>query len=337
MLHCSKDYEAFFGELKKYDLRGSEWYGGSYFDDLGDIHIKYVDGLCKKSYLDEIAEAAKRANARIVFEKGRYSYRELSNLCGEILASPEDIRRGIVGAGMNEKDNKITLAVTSGFRDAGGLSGRDEFSVERFEWLRTDISLRPADKLSNGKCFFMAGYPAKDSGGVRGIVTAGHLPDTGKETTVFYNGEEIGCVRKLEYSDIMDAAFVELNRPHDCSDIVSVAPNPRINDIAPEFLCGAAVEMYSSDNGSARIGRVKYPVFDFMNLKNITVFTYSSSAGDSGAPVLIPFPSGEHGLLGIHLGAFSLGGTVYSYGRRADKINACFSLEFDKKIGEVIK
>lgn len=329
MLYQIEDYEVFFRVFKKYNFCGSDWYGGVYIDERGDICVKYVEGFCEKPFRDEIARCL---NTQIYFEKGRYSYRKLSGLCAEIIGDPDNVSHGIIGAGIDEKNNRITLAVTNDFRDEGTLSGRDEFFMERFEWLKTDVSLQPADKLTNGKCSFMAGYPAKNDKGVRGVVTAGHLSAIEKEMSVFCNGEEIGCVRDFEYSDVMDAAFIELNDSGKCSDIVSIAPNPRINGLAPEFICGAAVEMYSPNNGGAQSGQIVYPSFNFMNLKNITVCTYSAAAGDSGAPTLIPFPSGEHGLSGIHLGTFSLSGKVYSYGRTAKDIDERFSLELDIKL-----
>lgn len=326
LLHRIENYETFLRIFKEYNFCGAEWYGGAYIDERGDICVKYVEGLCEKPFRDEIASCA---NGQIHFEKARYSYRKLSGLCAEIIGDPDNISRGIIGAGIDEKSNKIILAVTRDFHNEGTLSGRDEFSFERFEWLKTDISIQPADKLSNGKCFFSAGYPAKSDKKVCGVVTAGHLSEIKKGMPIFCGDKEIGSVSDFECSDVMDAAFIELNGSNKCSDIVSVAPNPRINGLAPEFICGAAVEMYSSRNGRAQMGRVVYPSFNFMNLKNITVFTYSAAAGDSGAPVLISFPSGKHVLAAIHLGTFSLSGRVYSYGRSAKDINKRFSLELD--------
>ncbi len=328
-----KDYEDFFRILDKYDLRASDWYGGAYIDEHEDICVKYVEGLCDKTFLDKLAE---QTNLQVRFEKGRYSYRHLSGLCAEIIGDPDNVSRGIVGAGFDEKNNRITLAVTNDFHDKGTFADRDKYSIERFEWLKTNASIQPSDSLSNGKCFFIAGYPVKSGKKLHGVVTAGHLSGIAKEMSVFCDGEEIGSVRDFEFSDVMDAAFIELNNSSKCSDIVSTVPCPHINGLAPEFICGAAVEMYSSNNGDARIGRVAYPSFSFMSLQKILVCAYSASAGDSGAPILIPFPSGERGLAGIHLGTFSLGGRIYSYGRTAKSINARFSLELDIKNKEMV-
>ncbi len=333
MLYQIKDYEDFFRILDKFNPRYSDWYGGVYIDEHKDICIKYIEGFCEKPFLDKLA---KQTNVQVRFEKARYRYRELLGLCAEIINDFTNVSRGIVGAGIDEKNNKITLAVTDDFRDEGTLSGRDEFVIERFKWLKTNISIQPSDGLSNGKCFFIAGYPVKSDKKVHGVVTAGHLSEIKKEMSVFCDGKEIGNIRDFEFSDVMDAAFIELIDSSKCSDTVSTVPNPHINGIAPEFICGATVEMYSSNNGGALIGRVVYPSFSFMKLKNIIVCNYSASSGDSGAPILIPFPSGERGLAGIHLGTFSLGGKVYSYGRTAKSINARFSLELDIKNKELI-
>jgi len=297
-----------------------------YFDDCGDICI-WVAEDCQV----QCTEIMKNLDGFIHFKKGKYSFRQLNKLCAEILSASASTARGIVGAGIDGKNNRITLAVTDDFHDEETLSVRDEFSVERFEWLKTNISMQPSDRLSNGNCFFISGYPVKSGKNVRGFVTAGHLSEIEKEMPVFFDAEEIGSVRDFEFSDVMDAAFIELNDSSKCSDIVSTVPNPHINGLTPEFICGAAAEMYSSNNGGARVGRIVYPSFSFMNLKDIIVCSYSASAGDSGAPILIPFPSGEYALAGIHLGTFSLGGKVYSYGRTAESINARFSLELDIK------
>lgn len=326
MLYQAEDYEAILRVYKDHNFRGSDWFGGIYFDDHGEICVKFVEDRCEKSFRDEIL---KLTNGKIYFEKGKYTYRDLSGSCAEILNDPESVKRGIAGAGIDEKNNRITLAVTNDFRDENSLYENDKFLIEHFDWLKPNTSIQPADELSSGKCFFSAGYPAKNDKGVHGVITAGHLSDIEKEMPVLCDGNEIGCIGDFEFSDVMDAAFIELNGSVKCSDIISAAPDTHINGLAPEFICGAAVEMYSANNKEARTGRVVYPSFDFMNFKNITVFSYTASAGNSGAPVLIPYPSGEHGLAGIHLGTLSFNGTVYSYGRTAKSINKRFSLELD--------
>ncbi|MCM1166890.1 MAG: S1 family peptidase [Lachnospiraceae bacterium] len=325
MLYLNERFEPFFKAYHKYNFRDSDWFGGVYFDERGNLCVQIVE----ERQCEPIPSDIK--NEHIRFTRGRYSFRELSKLCREILSGPDSAARGIVGAGIDIKNSGITLAVTKDFKDTDILLGRDEFSVERLDWLKTDISLRPADKLTNGKCYFTAGYPAKTAEKVRGIVTAGHLSEIEEGMGVFYGENKIGTVTDFEFSSVMDAAFIGLDGGVKCSDEISVAPNPRINGLAPEYICGAVVEKYSESDGAARMGTVAYPTFDFMNIKNISVFTYSAAAGDSGAPILMPFASGKYSLAGIHLGTFSLGGTVYSYGRRAKDINERFSLKLDVK------
>ena len=323
-----ESFEVFFNVCNKYDFRTAEWFGGAYFDDCGDICVQVVEGhqwdACRDNIMRELD-----GERHIRFEKGRYSFKRLLGLCDEILGDPDNIDRGIVGAGIDEKNNKITLAVTNRFQDYGTLSGRDEFSVLRFERLKTDISVQPADTLTNGKCFFTAGYPAKSNKNVHGIVTVGHLTDIQNDMPVFLGEDQIGSVCGFEFSDTMDAAFVGLGKNNSCSDTVSVTPYPAINGLAPNFICGTTVQMYSKSKGLAQTGTVAYRSFDFMNLKNIVVFTYSAAAGDSGAPILIPFGQEDNRLVGIHIGTFFMGGKVYSYGRIAQDINKRLSLEFD--------
>lgn len=326
MLYLTEYFESFFKAYNKYNFRDSEWFSGAYIDGDGYICVKYIEDFFEKSFCDKILRCV---SGKIHFEKGRYSFRELSKLCSEIIRDTDNAERGIIGAGIDIKNNIITLAVTEDFRDDGTLSDRDEFSVKRFEWSKTDISLQPADKLTNGECFFSTGYPARITKNIRGIVTAGHLTGNKIGMPVFYGGDEIGSVRDFEFSSVMDASFIELNSSSSCSDMLSIAPDQHINRLAPELICGAVVEKYSESDGCVRIGRVEYPSFHFMDFKNIAVFTYSAAAGDSGAPILIPFASGEHGLVGIHLGTFFMDGEVFSYGRTAKDINERFLLELD--------
>lgn len=234
---------------------------------------------------------------------------------------------------MDEKNNKITLAVTDDFQDAEALSIRDEFSILRFEWLKTDISVQPANTLTNKKCFFTAGYPAKNNKNIHGIVTVGHLTDIQNDMPVFIGEDQIGSVCGFEFSDTMDAAFIGLGKNNNCSDTVSVMPHPAINGLVPNFLCGTAVQMYSQKSDLAQTGTVAYRSFNFMNIRNIVVFTYSAVAGNSGAPILVPFGQDDHRLAGIHIGTFFMDGKVYSYGRMAQDINKHLSLELEIKGG----
>jgi len=213
------------------------------------------------------------------------------------------------------------------FNDDYNLSSRDEFIINKAEWIRTDISIQPANTLSNGKCFFTAGYPVRNDENVYGIITAGHITGIKKDMRIFADENEIGSVYDYEFSDNMDAAFIELDSSVKCSNVISVPPNPVITGIAPEFICGAYVELYSGRDGCAHTGRVAYPRFDFMNFKNIAVFTYSSESGDSGGSVLLPMNGKKSVLAGIHLGTFFMGGKVYSYGRTAKEINERFFLK----------
>lgn len=329
MLYPIERFERFFKAYHQYNFRDSDWFGGIYFDEHENLCVRVVEGRQCEPLRSDIISAT--GNEHIRFTRGRYSFRGLSKLCGEILSDPDSAARGIAGAGIDIKNNRITLAVTKNFKAPDVLSERDEFTAERLDWMKTDLSLRPADKLTNGKCYFTAGYPAKTDKKVRGIVTAGHLSEIEVGMSVFYGENKIGAVTDFEFSSVMDAAFIGLDGGVGCSGEMSVAPNPRINGLAPEYLCGAVVEKYSESDGAARTGTVAYPSFDFMNIKNVSVFTYSAAAGDSGAPILMPFASGKYSLAGIHLGTFSLGGKVYSYGRRAEEINERFSLELDIK------
>lgn len=326
MLNRFKAYEVFIELRNRYSLYDCGWYCGAYINKFGELCIKYIESLFEKSLQDNILTYAE---APIRFEKGRYSYQFLSDICKSIINNPDSVDYGIVGAGVDEKNDRIILAVTCKFRDEKKLYGNDMFFTEHFEWIKTDSSIQPADILTNGKCYFTAGYPAKNSDGICGVVTAGHLSEIETEMPVLFNKDKIGVIRDFEFSEVMDAAFIELDSSCKCSDIVSVAPNPHISGLVPEFISGTAVEMYSQNTNSVQTGYVAYPSFDFMNYKNIVVFSYSSVPNDSGAPVLVPFPSGKHGLAGIHLGTFSLGGRVYAFGRKAEDINSRFSLELN--------
>lgn len=310
----------------EYHVRDLKWYGGAYIDEGGIFCVKIVDYSQKDwEYSKFMNTLCKNENIR--FEYARYSLYHLKKRLDEIMNDPASIKAGIVGAGINEITNKITLAVSEDYCTEGSLD--DMITVERFEGSKTDACLAPSDILSNGKCFFSAGYPAINSQNVRGIVTAGHLSEIQKNMTVYADGSEIGCIGGYEFSSSADAAFIELFSGRRCADIISVAPNPRINALAPELLCGAAADMYSGKLGCARSGKVKYPSFDFMDMKNIIVFTYSASAGDSGSPILIPPGTEKNALIGIHLGTLIMEGKVYSYGRSAKDINKRLSLEFD--------
>lgn len=334
MLHRYEDIDSLFKVCAKYNFHDPEWFGGVYFDDDGEIHISIVDGPRWQSRCDEMMRELD-GEGDIHFEKVRYSLRWLSESSGKISGDPGSVRRGIRGTGVDIKNNRITLAVTEDFCDDGLLPDRDVFNIELFEWLKNDIGeknddiIAPADILSNGKCFFTAAYPARNKENLHGVVTAGHIPEIKEDMRIFADGEDIGSIHGFEFSDEMDAAFIALDNGNKCSDRTSVPPNPAVRCLAPEFICGAGVEMYSGNNGHAMAGKAVYPTFDFMNLKNIAVFTYSSSGGDSGSPILIPFGSDDHRLAGIHLGSFSMSGKVYAYGRLAKDINKRLSLEID--------
>jgi len=151
-----RKFEAYNSFLKIYtecNLRQSEWVGGVYIDEDENIHILIVEGLQEDFELDEIKRKLEN-NHYICPERGRYSFHSLTELCAEILADPGSAQQGIIGSGVDVINNRVSLAVTDDFRDEHGFSKRNEFVVEKVEWLKTDTSIQPADTLSNGKCFF---------------------------------------------------------------------------------------------------------------------------------------------------------------------------------------
>lgn len=327
--HKFKAYSSFLKLCTECNFQQSEWFGGVYIDEDENIRILFVEGFRGNSKCEEIKR--RLDNNYICEESGRYSFHFLTQLCAEILADPDSPKNGIIGAGIDVKNNRVTLAVTEDFCDKHNYSKRNEFNVEKVEWFKTNISIQPADTLSNGKCFFTAGYPAVNSENIHGVVTAGHLTDVKKDMFVFSNNNRIGSVYDYEISEDMDAAFIALENNVECSDIVSVYPNSKITDAEIEYICGSYVEMYSGQEGCVQTGTVRYPQFDFINLKNIAVFTYHTGSGDSGAPVLLSIDKEKSALAGIHLGTFFMGGTVYAYGRKIKDINEHFSLKLDIK------
>ncbi len=323
-----KEMSILYNELcQKYDMDQSDWFGGIFFDQCGKLNLQVTE--CFQGCREQILAVKAFGGAGNVRTSAvKYSFKSLKKLCGEIVEDM-DAEKGseIVGAGIHMETNRITLLAKAGGPAFEGESYGDRVeqkSAGGYE-LHTDVS--PADRLSNGACYFSAGYPAKKAGEeITGIVTAGHLSNIVQAQSILFGEEKIGTVYEYEYSSKMDAAFVKLEPVIGWTARIAIDPGPRISGISPELIAGASVAAYGGESGKRYLGRVVYPMFDYKNSRNIMVFSYLSSCGDSGAPIVL-LEEGETCLLvGIHLGSLFIDGTYYSFGKSAQAVNERFSL-----------
>lgn len=333
--------------LQEFDLYRQEWYGGCYFDENNVFHFQTTD--C------HVTDREIRSYFRqdIAIDTVKQSRLDLKKRCLQIMQSGN---KNIIGIGINEEKNCLSLAVAaSAGASASAASASSIETACRTDYpdcqvytvseirLQSDISI--ASALSNGRCSFSLGYPVvRESAGIRGFITAGHLTGNAQGDSIRHNGGQVGTVYEFESSENMDATFVKTDDPA-ISDVaavpavsavsavsaisgkITIKPACKLIGQAPELIQGASVIMYGGVSGKSYAGRLLYPRFDLTAHKNVMVFSYSSEDGDSGSPILLQ-PSDENGLLvGIHIGTIGMGSKVCSLGYAAADINKRFSLE----------
>lgn len=324
-------FDVYASVCSKYNIRQSEWFGGIYIDVDGTLCIQAVAGYQEFPECEAVlAMLGKETVIRI--ETVEYSYRFLEQQRRRILQEAENARiPGIAGAAVHEEKNRVTLAVTDAWRAKNAmLPGKDfdrVFEIRHLTGYRKNTALNASDTLSDGKSSFSAGYAAQSKSGINGIVTAGHIQGIYKDMEVFYGGSPVGAVHAYEDSENMDAAFIKLDKGNTCANKIPFPPGPEFSGTAPACISGTAVELFSGMGSSAYAGRIVYPEFDFMNEKNVMVFSYVSKDGDSGAPILLASPRKERMLAAIHTGTFLMNGEIYSFGRSARQINSHFDLK----------
>lgn len=311
-----------YNDLCQNGLKDNLWYGGAFFGSSGEFNLQVTNEF---HYSHTDSEITGYFNEELNILTVERSYHHLQSKFIELSEIAEQ-DSNIAGIGVDEERNQVVLAVLS---DEERYIDEDciVVTVSDFE-LHTDIS--PTDRLTNHSCSFSLGYPViRKSSGISGFITAGHLSGIAQGDNIYYDNRMIGVVYEYENSETMDAAFIKTEETVNVLDRIAVAPNPVISGLCPCLIQGANIVMYSGESAKYYTGRLVYPQFDFMNRKNIMIFSYVSNTGDSGAPILLNMNEEKCPLVGIHLGACKMNGNTYSFGLGADVINERFSLELN--------
>lgn len=311
--------------LRKYgdlltELSRQEWYGGSYFDEDDMFHLLVTrnysarhDSTCDAFIDDSCLDFVDKSYAELA-EK---SHRLLNSGGGHIL-----------GVGVDERSNRVMIAADEFVSE----NDYPDCQVLRFTGFTNQSDLHMASKLNNNRCSFALGYPVCDIDEENyGFITAGHLADNAKGDEIYLDDEKIGTVYDFSCSDSMDSTFVKTDSRLTFNNIL-ISPACQVTGQAPCLLQGASVVMYGGVSGNSCFGKVIYPKFNFLEHKNVMLFSYLSENGDSGSPIIMPV-SKETGLLvGIHIGTVGLNNKHYSFGYAAECINSRFSLKFDLSV-----
>lgn len=172
-----------------------------------------------------------------------------------------------------------------------------------------------------------------DSQGTRHLLTAGHVcggPDTFVEQPGA--GAIVGRVELNGYTDgqAVDIAVTTVVAGVDATayEIFGALVNYDVTDIQQWPETGQQVTMQGAESGASN-GLVKYPdadiTFGTTQLHHVSVATYVSVAGDSGAPVVC-IDGDTVALLGIHGGSFIQGGTSFAWFTPVATINTIFEI-----------
>lgn len=314
----------------RFEIKSSKWFGGVYFDEAGRLHLQVAEGFedhgeCLETVRllggrEEVCVHSVKNSYRFLWEKGKEAME----------TARTDSLPGVCGWGVDERKNRVAVTLPSEGRSENKEWDDAIFDVRVGGRPVLHTELAPASRLSNGNGYFAAGYPVRKSGAdILGFVTAGHLPGNAQGSEVTFDGQKIGTVYEYEHSERMDASFVRLEAGWVCGNGIAVPPSPKITGLCPTLIQGASVVMYGADAGKRYVGTVTEPDYHFWNMEHIVIFSYLSESGDSGSPVVLYHEDEDCFLVGIHLGSLFWDGKAYSFGRLADAINQCFSLELN--------
>lgn len=288
-------------------------YGGAYIDKTGKLIINLIDNdLEKLSYIKTINKRSKlTSSSKIGVEYVDYSMEYLKSVVDSI--TPYMDKMGILGVGINEKENCIELDVNKNtFKGINNLLTVNEINSKLSDskevcnllivnetelTLENTATMRPGSKFnSNGGSFTVAwGATISHSGANNGkevFLIPGHA--VGLNSNVYFGSTYVGKVIEQAWGGYYDVAYVENNNHTMLSTFANGQSLPQGSPYTnpPQ---GLSITAYGSVSGkqSGQILLTNYSTsVDGVTLQGCFKTSYKAVKGDSGAPVYSTVPVG---------------------------------------------
>lgn len=247
----------------------------------------------------------------------KYSMKELEYTMKRMIEYAEVLH--IQGIGINEVNNRIVVQTDLPFDTfLNSLDKNINQSMIELHRRVSDLDERTVyllngERIRIGSVFWgysdcTVGFPAKDSSGNPGFVTAGHcLKNWPRGKNVYYDGDHAGDTRDYIYHEgTVDAGFIELRDPSfkPSQDLVFGGSYDYISTNSSYYAVGTYVQFRGTYGvNSARTYTIDYGVITNVsftwieegvvlnsNMIEVNIITHS---GDSGGPLLVSVYIGE--------------------------------------------
>ncbi len=294
-----------------------EYYGGAYIDDNGELVVLVTE---MTSPVNSEVRQVTDYSSQVSTELCEVSYNEMCYVIDFLTSKINYLRnQGIIIASisddiLNGSVNVSIVELTTEKEDrVKALVNCDFLKFENSDYIQNDVSsIGGGYGIASDTGTSTVGFAAEDAYyGGSGIVVASHAFQEFGDTA-YYNGEYVGFVWKTAYYDgsTADASYITHDGDVDFTAVLnnnghimsgSTIELPVNSTVS---ICGN-VTLYSSGKVTSTNVTVNYSNTGITFTKQVAA-TYSSQAGDSGAPIL--FYDGLYGgkacyvLRGIHSG-----------------------------------
>ena len=306
-------------KLKKFSEKKDQIQKNDYFDDAyggvffenESLHVNITS-----NYID-IIKSEFDIDIDYILVEVQYSLKELEYIMNRLIEDAAVLL--IQGIGISEVNNRIVVQTELPFDVfLNSLDLNINQSMIELQRRETDLDERAlyllnGERIRIGTAFWgysdcTVGFPAKDSSGNPGIVTAGHcLEYWTRGKNVYYDGNHAGDTRDYIYHEgTVDAGFIELRDPlfEPSQDLVFGGSYDYLSTNSSYYAVGTYVQFRGTyGNNSVRTYAIDYGVITNVsftwieggvilnsNMIEAEIITHS---GDSGGPLLVSVYIGE--------------------------------------------
>jgi hypothetical protein len=310
-------------------------YGGMYLDAYGRLNIYTTNASSTLSVMSLIDEQV-LDNPEVVYHSAKCSYSQLENICNILTDSMQKL--GIDSFFIDEKNNCVVVdivgltnekkqAVLADIIDSNkGCIVFDDFNEPTQPSTTISCGSSITDDTAGGYMYTLCCGATWTSGSTTyyGFLTAAH--ENAVDDVWKYGSTIIGTEKKRQESGSVDAALIARASSSINSTLSFATGSGSITYPASAFISGAFpvgtwVTMYGATTAmsTGTISTVTLTAtYDGVTFTNMSQASYSSSGGDSGAPIIVESGTGlvYTYAAGIH-GAHNVNGGIFTQMNRA--------------------
>jgi len=277
------------------------YYGGAYINDDGKLVVLLTDVSKNTGTILNYSDAK-----NLIFEEVNFSLDYLISVRDQFtkIVDSEDIV--INGMVIDILSNRVVVSVESLSDDFISFIATELdmqaiiIQQSKINVIKELIELEAGLHIGTSSTVdsFTLGFSAI-KGSTLGFITTGHHP-AAVNGSLYHDGTPIGTVKNKVNSGPIDASWVEKNAISYTSNDTTNGKN--IIGYQSTYLpIGTYICMIGKTSGTS-CGEITYVDVDNPINPGVYFADYTSSGGDSGAPILVPTGASTYKIIGIHVG-----------------------------------